>query len=401
MSVQAPADRSALVLTGGGARAAYQVGVLRGIASIARKVQPERTALPFPIVCGSSAGAINAMGLAVQAENFRLATARLAEVWGRVSARQIYRTDSPGVASSGARWLAAMALGWLWQGANRPIPRSLFDNRPLAALLESVIDFKCLPHVLANGTLDALAISALNYSTGRHITFYESAHPIQPWSRAQRTASREPIGVEHLLASSAIPYLFPAAALERDGQPEYFGDGSVRQLAPLSPAIHLGASRILVIGVAPVLRGLWFPGEATHRYPTLAQIGGHALASMFHDGLINDIERLRHTNELLAHLSPAIQATMPVRHIDLLVIAPTVRMEEVAARHFPALPATIRTLLSVLGAQEPRGAALASYLLFEAEYTRELMDLGRQDAWAQRDAIEAFLLAQPLPMNSG
>ncbi|EON14393.1 MULTISPECIES: patatin-like phospholipase family protein [Pandoraea] len=383
-------ERTGLVLMGGGARAAYQVGVLAAIAAIQREVLPSRRAIPFPIVCGTSAGAINAASLASHADDFQHSVMKLDAVWRQFHAGQVFRADSLGIAGTGARWLAALSLGW----ALRRSPRSLFDWSPLADMLRNAIRLDRLPEVFASGALQALSVTALSYSSGQHVTFYQSAEPIQAWKRSLRLARAVPLTVEHLLASSAIPFLFPAIELDLDGQAEYFGDGSMRQIAPLSPPIHLGATRILIIGAAHGQYGLDSSGERIGGYPSLAQIGGQALASVFIDGLSADLERLQHINNVLRHVPEAQRESSGWRPIETLVISPSQRIEPIAARHLQQLPRAVRTILGAIGADEARGAAFASYLLFESSYTQELIALGEADAYAQRDAIAAWLVAE-------
>lgn len=380
-------ERMALVLMGGGARAAYQAGVLRALAQIAHDATPRVRALPFSIICGTSAGAINAASIACRADDFMEAVEHLAQVWENFHAGQVFRADSLGMMATGSRWLAALSLGW----ALRRSPRSLFDCAPLADMLRAAIDLDRLERGFHSGVLHALSVTALSYSSGKHVTFYQSAEPILPWKRSQRVARHEKLTVDHLLASSAIPFLFPAVPLQLDGHQEYFGDGSMRQIAPLSPPIHLGASRILVIGAAHNQYGVDSSGEAAEGYPSLAQIGGQALASVFLDGLSADLERLQHINSVLRHVPPAERADSGWRPIDVMVIAPSQRIEPIAARHVKQLPAAVRAILAPLGADQTRGAAFASYLLFEAEYTSELIALGEADTYAQRDKVEAWL----------
>lgn len=393
-----------LVLSGGGARAAYQVGVLCGIATLLRSTLGGAGApLPFPVVCGTSAGAINAVALAAGADDFQAATARLAEVWSNFHAGQVYRSDALGIMETGARWLGGFALGWLLKGLVRTRPRSLLDNRPLAALLDAVIDYRQIARHLRRGHLTAIAVSASSYSTGRHVTFYQTRHPVPAWSRSQRLAIRGRIGARHLLASAAIPFVFPAQALTLDGHEEYFGDGSMRQVAPISPAIHLGAERILVIGAgrahAPEDER---PGPPV--YPSLAQVAGHALSSIFLDGLSSDIERLERVNRTLDLLDPEARERCQLRRIETLVIAPSQRLDVLAERHVGELPAPVRAMLGAVGVvprsrsrrrrsagATARGAALASYLLFERGYTGELIQMGVSDVLARRAEVLAFL----------
>lgn len=380
--------RLALMLMGGGARAAYQVGVLQALAEFARAVEPARRASPFTIVCGSSAGAINATSLASHADDFHRGVQRLADFWGALRAQQVYRSDWFGIAAAGARWLAAMSFGWAASGwAARRSPRGLLDNRPLAHLLQHELSFHRIEQMLETRHLHALAVSALSYSSGRHLTFYQASEPIQAWRRAQREARMVELSPEYLLASSAIPLIFPAVPLALDGRVEYFGDGSIRQIAPLSPAIHFGAERIVVIGAAEARPEVPGANGVSHAYPTLAQIGQQVLASVFLDTIGGDIERMEHINRMVEHLPHHVEPASGWRHVDVLAIAPSERIELIAARHLKRLPWSVRTLLGAVGGAEPTGASFASYLLFEAEFERELMALGYRDALPHRDRL--------------
>ena len=279
------APRLGLILSGGGARAAYQVGVLKAIAALLADTDMP-SACPFPVLVGTSAGAINAAALACGADDFGASVARIASVWENFTAAQVYRADSFGVVRSGARWLTALTFGWAlrkWAlGGNKFGPRSLLDNAPLEELLAHMIDARRLDDLFESRCLHALAVTVSSYTSGQHVTFYQCREAIAPWTRSQRLAVRGPIGIEHLLASSAIPFVFPARSLELFGHREFFGDGSMRQLAPISPAIHLGAEKILVIGAGRMVEPLDDPSMAMPAgYPTLAQVAGHALSSIF------------------------------------------------------------------------------------------------------------------------
>jgi NTE family protein len=381
--------KTGLILTGGGARAAYQVGVLQAISQLLWEAGWPPARNPFDIICGTSAGAINATALACRADNFGEGVQVLLDVWEHFRVEQVYRADSIGVLRSGARWLSILSFGWLLRKWRAAPPASLLDNTPLAGLLHRLLDLPRLDAALADGLLHALAVNASSYTGGQHVTFYQAAEEVAPWLRMHRIAQRDQIGVEHLLASSAIPFLFPAVPLYLDGQQEYCGDGSMRQLAPISPAIHLGATRVLVVGAGRMHEPKRDPAEKA-RYPTLAQIAGHAMSSIFLDSLAVDIERLTRINATLAQMTPEARAKGPLRPVELLLIAPSERLDDIAARHTASLPAPVRVLLSGIGATEARGAALASYLLFEAGYTRELIRLGQRDTLARKDDVLAF-----------
>lgn len=382
-----------LVLSGGGARAAYQVGVLRAIARLRRGTAASPRRSPFGVICGTSAGAINAAALACSADQFDAGVDAIAKVWHDIHAEQVYRADSLGVIRSGAQWLTMLSIGWLVARWRKARPRSLLDNTPLAELLAQAVPLQRLPRLLAGRHLQALAITASNYSSGEHVTFYQSAAPVAPWQRSQRIAAPAELGIAHLLASSAIPFVFPAAELAIGGQPEWFGDGSMRQTAPLSPAIHLGAQRLLVIGAGRMHEPAGQRALNTG-YPSLAQIAGHSLSSIFLDALTADVERLQRINRTLALLSDEARVATPLRPIEALVVAPSQRLDDIAARHVDELPTAVRALLRGVGVsgsgRGAQGAALASYLLFESGYTRELMALGEQDVAARRSEVLDF-----------
>jgi NTE family protein len=384
--------KTGLILTGGGARAAYQVGVLQAVSEILRESgwAPERN--PYDIICGTSAGALNATALACHADNFGEGLELIGNVWEHINVEQVYRSDSLGVMRSGARWLSLLSFGWVLRKWRAHPPASLLDNTPLITLLNRMLNFPRLDAALIDGSLHALAITASSYTAGQHITFYQTEADIEPWVRMQRIAMRSQIGVEHLLASSAIPLIFPATPIYCDGRREFFGDGSMRQIAPISPAIHLGAERVLVIG-AGRLNEPPQDRSVLAQYPSLAQIAGHALSSIFLDSLAVDIERMNRINLTLSMLNEEQKKKTPLRPIEMLVIAPSERLDDIAARHIQSLPQMMRMLLGAIGATETRGAALASYLLFESTYTCDLINLGKHDTFARRADVLAFFNA--------
>lgn len=378
--------KTALILTGGGARAAYQVGVVKAV----RELLPDSRINPFPILCGTSAGALNAASLAAAAEDFGAGVDSLERIWANFHAAAVYRADALRLGASGARWLADLAFGWL----TRRSPGALLDNAPLRRLLERSIDFDGIDRAIARHALHSVSITCSGYNSGQSVSFFQGRADLEPWKRSQRFGAHVKLGVDHLMASSAIPFIFPAVRLHR----EWFGDGSMRQLAPISPAIHLGADRILVIGAGR--KAVETARPQGERRPSLAQIAGHALSSIFLDSLAVDLERMIRINKTLSKIPENLrrECGIPLRPIEILHIAPSERLDHLAARHAGALPRPVRALLRGVGAMNPNGGALASYLLFEQSYTKALIDLGHADTMARRREVAAFLGvdAQPL-----
>lgn len=366
--------RVALVLPGGGARSAYQVGVLRAIAGWCPPDRP----LPFPILCGTSAGAINAAVLAAHGGNVQRAAADLARVWGGFHIEQVFRAGAIDMLRSGLHLLLALVSGgWLL-----PMPRALFDNTPLRELLAASVDFGALRRALENGMPDSIAITATSVTRGDSVTFIEASRPFTPWERAGRRGIAAELGLDHLMASSAIPLLFPAVAMGEG----HYGDGAMRQFTPLAPAIHLGADRIFVIGVRQLARAPAVAGPA----PNMAEQFGFMLDSLFMEGLQADLERLARINTLLARLPPG-PAPLGLRHVETMLVLPQRDPGDIALAHRMAMPGTLRALMRILGATKVRGGRLLSYLMFESAYTQEMIRLGERDATARRAEISAFL----------
>jgi len=368
--------RAGLVLTGGGARAAYQVGVVKAV----RDILGNPVKNPFPILCGTSAGAINIATLAVFADNFSRAVGNLLEVWEHMRCEHIYRTDPWHIMRAGARWLAAMML------ISRHNPVSLLDNAPLRDMLEKNLDFDRIQVHLDAGTLYAVCVTASGYTSGQSVSFFQGGSGLEGWERNQRIGAAVSIKLDYLLASAALPFIFPAVKVHR----EYFGDGSMRQIAPVSPALHLGADRVLIVGTG---RQTMDDARArSNTYPSLAQIAGHALNSIFLDSLMVDIERLERINRTVK-LIPAerlAESNVHLRAVKVLFITPSQPIERIASRFVHELPRTVRFVLRPTGALNRSGSNLASYLLFEESFCRALIDLGYRDTVAREAEVREF-----------
>jgi NTE family protein len=365
----AASSQLGLVLTGGGARSAYQVGVLKGVAELLRR----GSACPFPIITGTSAGAVSAVALASDAAHFRRSVYAIERVWRDFRVHHVFKADAASMLKSGLHWmLAFMTGGWLVNP-----PHSLFDNTPLWTLLTEKLDFDGIPRSLYKHHLEAIGICATCYADADSVTFYASASAIEPWARVFRKGARAQLRLGHLMASLSIPFLFRPVLLHN----QYFGDGAMRQTSPLSPAIHLGANRLFIIGVNdPVPTGAAPSRRAVE--PSFGQVFGFMLDSLFMDTLNADLERISRYNESNA------------RRIEFLVMTPSRDVNEIARRHVGELPRSLRALLRALGGNNPASTLLLSYLLFERGFTRELIALGYQDARARADEIRAFLGVQ-------
>jgi NTE family protein len=372
--------RAGLVLTGGGARAAFQVGVLKAVRDILGN--PAKN--PFPILCGTSAGAINAAALAVHADDYTHAVADLLEVWEHMRCELIYRTDFPSIMRSGARWLASMML------ISRGNPASLLDNAPLRDLLDKRFPFERIQAHIDAGALYAVCVTASGYTSGQSVSFFQGGSAIEAWERNQRIGAAVVLQKDYLLASAALPFIFPAVKLHR----EFFGDGSMRQIAPVSPALHLGADRVLIVGTARATREQ--ARERSSIYPSLAQIAGHALNSIFLDTLAVDIERLERINRTVRLIPPERLegSSVALRPVRVLYITPSQPIERIAARFIHDLPRSVRFLLRPTGALSRAGSNLASYLLFEEPFCRALIDLGYQDTVSREEEVKEFFSAQ-------
>lgn len=370
-----------LVMAGGGARAAYQVGVLRAIA----QMLPDRSRNPFQIICGTSAGAINAVALSIYARHFQDAVRKLHFVWKNFHVEQVYRSDPWGLVKTGARWMAALLVG----GLGKQNPQALLDRAPLKELLGTYMPFEKIQDAIDAGALTAVSVTASGYGSGQSVTFYQGVDTLTPWKRSRRIGAAAKITLDHLMASSAIPFLFQAVKINR----EFFGDGSMRQVAPISPALHLGADKVFAIGVRYNAYNGQSVRQETQEYPSLAQIAGHVLNTIFFDALEGDIERLERVNKMvdLIPTGTIFEHGSRLRRVDTFYIGPSKDIEAIATKHMGSLPKGLRMLLRGVGARRRSGANLVSYLLFERAYCRELIALGYADAMARRQEILDFL----------
>ena len=378
--------RKALVLPGAGARGAYQVGVLKGIATML----PDDAPNPFPIISGTSAGAINAAVLASRAAKFSTAVAEMEAVWSNFKAEQVYRTDNWTMLKTSLHWLSALVLGGL--GPRNPV--SLLDSSPLRDLLTANIRFSHIDGAIRRGHLEALAITASAYSSARSVTFFQGLEELKPWARVRRIGRPATIRVEHLLASAAVPFVFSPIRIGG----EFYGDGAMRHRAPLSSAIHLGAERMLVIGVRDEHPDPEPEEGTTSEMPTFAHLAGYMLDTLFMDGLYADLEQATRFNVIMEQLEGK-KLEGPVaklRPLSTLIIVPKEDIREVAARHVEELPRGVRLLLGGLGAMNQGGLQLISYLLFESGFTRELIEMGYRDALEMEEDLRAFLFDQTM-----
>jgi NTE family protein len=384
-SKEATATRTALVLSGGGARGAYQVGALHALASIL----PEAGALPFPILAGASVGSITNGFLAARADNFPEAVRRLVEFWSHVAPHDVFRTDARTLVRVALAWAADLSLGGrLASGRGK----SLLVSDPLRALLTERLDMSLVRENVDRGLVHGIALTTTNYRTNLAVTFFDGAEEIQPWGRSTRIGVRQRLTIDHVMASSSIPIFFPAIQIGG----KYYADGCVRLTTPLSPAVHLGANRILAIGVRydgspdPVAA---LPHGSTEPYPSVAETAGMLLNALFLEALEGDVERFERVNHTMSLVprSAIKDELSPLRAIPLFVLRPSRDLGPLAATSLERLPRVAQHLFRGLGVTPRTGADLLSYLAFDAEYASQLLALGYSDVMAQRDALRTFL----------
>jgi len=377
----AAVTRKALILPGAGARGAYQVGVLKAIA----EMLPRDARCPFSVLSGTSAGAINSAVLASRAVHFRKAVREMESVWANFEVGQVFKADPWSMLKSSLHWLAAIVVG----GLGRHNPISLLDSSPLEALLKRRVRFRRIEHALRHRLIDALAVTASAYTSARSVTFFQANDGAREWSRARRIGRASAIGLPHLMASAAVPFIFRPVRIGT----EYYGDGSMRHRAPLSAAIHLGARRLLIIGVRDERPDPEPPPGFTPKPPSFAHLAGYMLDTLFMDGLYSDVERATRINQLVEQLESAgLRGPVAgMRRIDGLVILPSRDIREIAGRHVHEMPLSMRLLLKGIGAGSRDGRQLVSYLLFESGYTRELIELGYRDGLSRSAELADFL----------
>ncbi len=375
-------DRNALMLPGGGARGAYQVGALKAVSELNRSTGACDN--PFPVITGTSAGAINAGVLASHGCSLAEGVSRLECFWSNMRSDMIFRTDLPTMLGNGLRWFLSMYLGFF---GFRP-PHSLLDNAPLQALLRENLKLDGIADAIRQGHLHALAINTSGYTCSNAVSFFQGDPGIAEWQQDRRRGERTIIDVKHLLASSALPLIFPAVRIGN----EYFGDGGMRLTAPLSTPLHLGAHRIMVISTRDGKQDQQAAREEDICFPTLGEIAGAMMDIIFLDNLNADIGRVRQLNAIIARLNERDRRELGLQCTRVLHIAPSEDVREIAYAYSHEVPAALRFLLRRLGADsDGRKVRLPSYLLFEKGFCRALIDLGYRDVMSRKDEIEAFL----------
>jgi NTE family protein len=383
MICKADKPKAALVMPGGGARGAFQVGVLKAIAELMPKGSPN----PFPVISGTSAGAVNSIVLASKARRMQVAVTELERVWAGFRCHHVYKTDHLTMLKSSLHWMAAIVLGGFVVG----MPKSLLDNAPLRELLSRNVRFPRIQDSIDRGFLEAVAITTAGYGSAKSTAFFQGSDNVHEWSRTRRLGLRADLHLDHIMASIAVPMVFPPVLLGN----EYFGDGAMRQATPLSPAVHLGADRILVVGIRDETADA--APEAPQEMPSFAQIAGYMLDTLFMDGMYSDLERLTRLNQILDSDDGEVSAATNMRAIDTMLIVPSQDLRVIAQKHRQELPLAIRALLRGVGGRNSGESRLLSFLLFEKEYTQELIELGYRDAMNVKDQLSDFVNGRDVP----
>ena len=370
-------NKVGLVLPGGGARGAYQIGVLKGITEIL----PDKVKNPFSVISGTSVGAINASVIASKADSFVDAVDLLNHIWGTFKTNRVYKTDSLTMFKSSLHWLVTLVSG----GTLLKNPKSLLNNSPLRSLLLKNINLDNIRSNIDEDNLEAFAITASGYSSGKSITFFQSSKKHINWEKFRRKGIESGVSTDHLMASVALPLIFPAVKIDN----EFFGDGAMRHATPLSPAIRLGAEKLLIITTDNNKKH-----SDTHDrdHPSIGEIGGYMLDALFSSGLLSDLERLDRINQIIKHSShgPISTASKQMKHLDYCIVSPSKDINLIAEEHFNEIPYSIKLLLRGLGLKNQSQSELLSFLLFESSFTQELIELGFQDAIEHKDQIKSI-----------
>jgi len=384
-----------LVITGGGARGAYQAGVLKRVGEIPRI---QKGGNPFPLIGGASAGAVNGAALAVGADNFSAATRELAGLWAGLQPNDIFHCDLVSQAHNSVTWMLDLSFGGIFGGGNA---RSLLDASPLRRFLNRHLNCERIQHNIKRGCLGALAISATNYNSGESYLFIQGNKKLSLWKRLRLVTVAAKITVDHVCASAAIPLIFQPVRLNTSRGEAFFGDGCVRLQQPLSPVIRLGAEKVFAIGVRGEGRQR-VRIDTSERNPSLSQVMGVLFDAMFLDHIATDIEHLERLNRLLERghiVQPDVDADERIRPVSTLVVTPSLSLSELAAHHQKEMPYLIRYFVRSLGRDAASCADLMSYLLFTSEYTRDLIEIGYHDADDRIDEIEDFLCSSDVGNN--
>ena len=366
-----------LVLPGGGARAAYQVGVLKAISELI----PDSN--PFSIISGTSAGAINASLLASRSQSLKEAVEVLSGVWCNFKTNKVYRTETTVMLKSIFQWLLTVSSG----GVLAKNPKSLLDNSPLRQLLEDTINLEGIKNNIDKGNLDAFAITAASYSSKKSVTFFQSEEDDIDWERFLRVGVKTDILINHLMASIALPLIFPAVKINN----EYFGDGAMRQATPLSPAIRLGAEKLLIINTDSKSPNNQLTDNQI--YPSIGEVGGYMLDALFTGGLLSDLERLDRINQIIENSgNNSVQTSnKKMKHLDYCVISPSKDIKKIAKEHYKDVPYSVKLLMKGLGLKNREESELLSFLLFESSFTSSLIQLGFEDGMTNQSEIKAIV----------
>ncbi len=376
------AKKSGLVLSGGGARGAYQAGVLVAAYEIA---QSSGVPLKFDFLSGVSAGAINASSLASNSNDYKYATESLARLWSEVHFDQVFSTDSMTMGKIGIQWLKELSLGGI---AGTTPGRGLLDTTPLRGLISRNMDYDRVQTNIEQGHIDALCITSIDYAKSATTSFVQSNGHLGSWDKGRKRSEYSPITTEHIMASAAIPLIFPPIKVNE----RYFGDGAVRNHAPCSPVIYLGAEKLMVIGVR--LQGSTaydLHAGSTDTAPSLARVINTILNGVLLDAVEQDIEKLRRLNEYASAITPEQQKKVSLRPLDFLFISPSEDIGEMAVQKAAKLPRIIRYLMKGLGSMQD-ASEIISYLMFDPTFCSDLIEIGRKDGYAHKEELIKFLL---------